>query len=53
MSRYDGISTEDLKTGVTAMSEIAKQYSTDHWQTGQDQMHNEIDQVLTEIDDRK
>jgi len=53
MSRYDGISTEDLKTGVTAMSEIAKQYSTDHWQAGQDQMHSEINQALTEIDNRE
>jgi hypothetical protein len=47
------LSTEELETAVTAMAEISKGYGETRWQTGQDQMHNEIDQVLTELDERR
>lgn len=53
MSRYDKLSTEQLETAVTAMADIAKGYGETRWQTGQDQMHDEINQVLTELDDRR
>ena len=53
MSRYDGMSTEDLTTAVTAMAEIAKGYGDTRWQVGQDQMHDEINQVLTELEERQ
>lgn len=53
MSRYDKLSTQQLETAVTAMAEIAKGYGETRWQVGQDQMHNEIDQVLTELEERR
>lgn len=55
MSRYDKLSTEQLEDAVTAMAEISKGWSegTAPWKTGQDQMHNEIDQVLTELEERR
>lgn len=53
MSRYDGMSTEKLEVAVTAMAEIARGWGETRWQIGQDQMHDEINQVLTELEGRR
>ncbi len=53
MGRYDHLSTDQLEDAVKAMGQIAGQYGDTRWQAGQDQMHNEINQVLDELDDRR
>jgi hypothetical protein len=53
MSRYDNLSTPQLEDALKAMGEIASSYSDRQWQAGQDQMHNEINQVIDELQDRK
>lgn len=52
MSRYDKLSTEQLESALIAMAEIAKGWGETRWKVGQDQMHNEINQVLTELEER-
>lgn len=53
MSRYDKLTTEKLEKAVTAMAGIARGWGETEWQTGQDQMHDEINQVLDELDARR
>ncbi|GHH54710.1 hypothetical protein [Streptomyces candidus] len=53
MSRYDNLSTQQLETSLKAMGKIAEQYGETSWKTGQSQMHNEINQVLDELEARQ
>lgn len=53
MSRYDGMSTEKLEAALQAMGEIAKRYGETQWKAGQDQMHQEINQVIDELEERR